>query len=141
MTGIQALDTAVETTEEWISALMARLGWRDKERAYLALLAALHALRDALPRDEAGYLGVQLPVLLRGLYFEGWHPASHIPRAKSRSAFVERIQEGVHRDPASTQRRSRMPSLRFLPSACRRERSRTRRLPRHKRCGCSGRLS
>jgi uncharacterized protein (DUF2267 family) len=99
MTGVQALDTAVQTTEEWVSALMARLGWRDRERAYLALLAALHALRDALPRDEAGYLGVQLPVLLRGLYFEGWHPASHIPGAKSRSAFVERIQEGVHRDP------------------------------------------
>lgn len=99
MTGIQTLNTAVETTEEWISALMARLGWHDKERAYLALLAALHALRDALPRDEAGYLGVQLPVLLRGLYFEGWHPASHLQRAKSRSAFVERIQEGVHRDP------------------------------------------
>ena len=82
MTGIQTLNTAVETTEEWISALMARLGWHDKERTYLALLAALHALRDALPRDEAGYLGVQLPVLLRGLYFEGWHPASHIPRGE-----------------------------------------------------------
>jgi len=99
MTGIQTLDTAVGATEEWINALMAQLGWQDKERTYLALLAALHALRDALPRDEAGYLGVQLPVLLRGLYFEGWHPASHIQRAKSRSAFVERIQEGVHRDP------------------------------------------
>jgi uncharacterized protein (DUF2267 family) len=99
MTGVQTLNTAVETTEEWISALMVRLGWRHKERAFLALLAALHALRDALPRDEAGYLGVQLPVLLRGLYFEGWHPASHIPRAKTHSAFLERIQEGVHRDP------------------------------------------
>jgi uncharacterized protein (DUF2267 family) len=99
MTGIKTLNTAVETTEEWISALMARLAWHDKERTCLALLAALHALRDALPRDEAGYLGVQLPVLLRGLYFEGWHPASHLQRAKSRSAFVERIQEGVHRDP------------------------------------------
>jgi uncharacterized protein (DUF2267 family) len=99
MTGIQTLDTAVGATEEWINALMARLGWQGKERTYLALLAALHALRDALPRDEAGYLGVQLPVLLRGLYFEGWHPASHLQRAKSRSAFVERIQEGVHRDP------------------------------------------
>ena len=65
MTGIQALDTAVQTTEEWIGALMARLGWRDKERAYLALLAALHALRDALPRDE------------------GWHPASHIPQGEN----------------------------------------------------------
>ena len=99
MTGIQALDTAVETTEEWISALMARLGWQDRQKVYLAFLAALHALRDSLPRDEAGYLGVQLPVLLRGLYFEGWHPASNIPRAKTRSAFLERIQEGVHRDP------------------------------------------
>lgn len=99
MTGIQALDTAVETTEEWIISLTARLGWQDREKVYSALLAALHALRDSLPRDEAGYLGVQLPVLLRGLYFEGWHPASRIPRAKTRGAFLERIQEGVHRDP------------------------------------------
>jgi uncharacterized protein (DUF2267 family) len=99
MTGIQMLDTAVKTTEEWVGAVAARLGWQDQERTYLALLAVLHALRDALPRDEAGYLGVQLPVLLRGLYFEGWHPASHIPRAKSRSTFVKRIQEGIHRDP------------------------------------------
>ena len=99
MTGIRALDTAIEATEDWISALMQRLGWQDREKVYLALLAALHALRDSLPRDEAGYLGVQLPVLLRGLYFEGWHPAGHIPRAKSLSAFLERIQEGVHRDP------------------------------------------
>ena len=99
MAGIQALDSAIPKTEEWIGALMQRLGWHDREKVYLALLATLHALRDSLPRDEAGYLGVQLPVLLRGLYFEGWHPASHIPRAKTRSAFLERIQEGVHRDP------------------------------------------
>lgn len=99
MTGIRALDTAIEATEDWISALMQRLGWQDREKVYLALVVTLHALRDSLPRDEAGYLGVQLPVLLRGLYFEGWHPAGHIPRAKSLSAFVERIQEGVHRDP------------------------------------------
>jgi len=99
MTGIRAFDTATEATEDWLSALMQRLGWQDREKVYLALLAALHALRDSLPRDEAGYLGVQLPVLLRGLYFEGWHPAGHIPRAKSLSAFLERIQEGVHRDP------------------------------------------
>ena len=139
MTGIQALDTAVETTEEWISALMARLGWHDKERTYFALLAALHALRDALPRDEAGYLGVQLPVLLRGLYFEGWHPARHLQRAKSRSAFFERIQEGVHRDPGIDAEQVAHAVFCFLPIACRWERSRTRRRPRLSRCGCSGR--
>jgi len=69
MTGIQALDTAVKTTEEWISALMAQLGWQDRGKVYLALLCCLASLRDSLPRDEAGHLGVQLPVLLRGLYF------------------------------------------------------------------------
>jgi len=139
MTGIQALDTAVKTTEEWISALMARLGWQDREKVYLALLAALHALRDSLPRDEAGYLGVQLPVLLRGLYFEDWHPASHIPRAKTRGAFLERSRRGCIAIPASTQSRSRMPSFRSWLSACRRASLRTRRPPHPKRCGCFGR--
>ena len=71
----------------------------DRERAYLALLAALHALRDSLPRDEAVYVGAHMPALLRGLYYEGWHPGAR-GSAKSRSAFLERIHDGVHRDPA-----------------------------------------
>ena len=79
--------------------LMHRLRWQDRGKTYLALMASFHALRDSLPRDEAIYLGAQLPVLLRGLYYEGWHPSARIARAKSRSAFVERIEEGVHRDP------------------------------------------
>lgn len=76
---------------------MHRLGWQDRGKTYLALMASLHALRDSLPRDKAIYLGAQLPVL-RGLYYEGWHPSARIARAKSRGAFVERIEEGVHRD-------------------------------------------
>jgi len=99
MTGLESLGTALEETEEWISALTARLGWQDREKVHLALLAGLDALRDSLLRDEAGYLGTQLPVLLRGLYFEGRRPGSHIPRAKSRTGFLERIEEGVRRDP------------------------------------------
>ena len=65
---------------------------------YLALLATLHALRDCLARDEAVYIGAQLPTLLRGLYYEGWHPTAR-PATKSRNAFLERIHDGVHRDP------------------------------------------
>jgi uncharacterized protein (DUF2267 family) len=36
--------------------------------------------------------------LLRGFYYEGWHPGAHLA-AKSRSAFLERIHDSVHRDP------------------------------------------
>lgn len=90
-------DAAVIATEEWIDDLKGRLGWRDRERVYLALLATLHALRDSLDRDAAVYVGAQLPALLRGLYYDGWHPAAR-PPAVDRAAFLDRIHDGVHRD-------------------------------------------
>jgi uncharacterized protein (DUF2267 family) len=98
MTPISDLNTAVPATEYWIDDLKQRLGWQDRARVYLALLATLHALRDCIARDEAVYIGAQLPSLLRGLYYEGWHPGAR-PATRSRSAFLERIHEGVHRDP------------------------------------------
>ena len=98
MTTISDLNAAVTTAEEWVNDLMRRLGWQDRERVYRALLAALHALRDCLGRDEAVYIGAQLPALLRGFYYEGWHPGMR-PPTRSRGAFLERIHDGVHRDP------------------------------------------
>ena len=99
MPTIRELSAAVRATEDWIDDLMLRLAWHDQERAYLALLATLRGLRDCLARDEAIYVGAQLPPLLRGLYYEGWHPGGRAA-AKSRDAFLERIHDGVHRDPA-----------------------------------------
>jgi uncharacterized protein (DUF2267 family) len=99
MTTISDLNVAVPATEDWIDDLMRRLGWQDRERVFRALLATLHALRDCLARDEAIYIGAQLPTLLRGLYYDGWHPSAR-PPTRSRSAFLERIHDGVHRDPA-----------------------------------------
>jgi len=96
--GMQDLNQALQATQEWIDALMQRLAWRDRERVCQALLSTLHALRDALARNEAVYLGAQLPTLLRGFYYEGWHPDRRVP-VKSRSAFLERIHDGLHRDP------------------------------------------
>jgi len=98
MTGLQDLKMAVPETEDWIDDLMQRLGWHDRERVYLALLAALHGLRDDLAWRDAVYIGAQLPPLLRGLYYDGWHPDRHAG-AKSRSALLDRIHDGVHRDP------------------------------------------
>jgi len=98
VSGIRELDAAVPAAEEWITDLMARLGWRDREKVYRALIVFMHALRDCLPSDEVVYLGEHLPALLRGLYYEGWHPTRHAAPFKSRSDFFERIHEGMHRD-------------------------------------------
>lgn len=98
MTEIQDLGQSVAETENWVDDLMRRLGWQHRSKAYAVLLGTLRALRDSLPRDEAIYIGAQMPALLRGLYYEGWHPNARF-FAKGRSAFLERIQESAHRDP------------------------------------------
>ena len=81
-----------------VDELRRRLGWEHSDRAYLALLATLHALRDHLPADDAVRLGTGLPPLLRGFYYESWHPRARSDGQGSREAFFTRISEGVHRD-------------------------------------------
>lgn len=99
MAKFQDLDTAVRDTEAWVDDLTKRLAWHDRERVFLTLLAVLHALRECLGRDEAVYVGGYLPTLLRGLYYDGWHPGGR-GLLRSRGAFLDRVHDGVHRDPA-----------------------------------------
>jgi len=100
MTSIPELDRAVQIAEDWIGEFAQRLGWHDRERACRALVVGLHALRDCLPANEAVYVSAHLPPLLRGFYFEGWRPTRRPASLKTRSALLERIHDGVHRDPA-----------------------------------------
>jgi uncharacterized protein (DUF2267 family) len=72
--------------------------WHDRDKVYVAPIAALHALHDWLRRDVAIYIGACFPPLLRGLYYEGWHAAGHV-KAQSRCTFLKHIQDGVHREP------------------------------------------
>lgn len=91
---------ALGVARAWICDLMQWLGWHESDTAFYAMLACLHALRDALPKDEAVHIGLVLPVLLRGFYFDGWRPSGRSSSAKRRSGFLERIHDGVRGDPA-----------------------------------------
>lgn len=51
------------------------MDWNDRAKTYSALRTVLHALRDELIIEEAVDLAAQLPLILRGLYYEGWSPA------------------------------------------------------------------
>ncbi len=67
--------TTIEKSAIWLHEIENDTGW-DEHRAYRALRAALHVLRDRLTVDQAAHLGAQLPMLVRGFYYEGWHPAA-----------------------------------------------------------------
>jgi uncharacterized protein (DUF2267 family) len=74
MTQVDVFNTTVQKTGEWLRDIRQLLNWDSEQRAYLALRAVLHTLRDRLPAVEAVHFGSQLPMLVRGFYYEGWTP-------------------------------------------------------------------
>ena len=74
LTTFAPIKATLHTTDLWLRDLMEDLGWQDRCRAYRALQVVLHALRDRLPVEAVAALGAQLPLLVRGLYYEGWSP-------------------------------------------------------------------
>jgi uncharacterized protein (DUF2267 family) len=89
--GVAALDHSVQETNVWLRAVAEQLQFEDRQHAYNALRAVLHALRDRLPPEVAVHLGAQLPMLVRGLYYEGWHMAGKPTRERSVEAFADHV--------------------------------------------------
>ncbi len=89
--GPAVFDETLQLTHIWLKRLMEELHTDDRQQAYLALRAVLHALRDNLTVEEAAHLGAQLPMLVRGIYYEGYNPAKTPARERSRQAFFDHV--------------------------------------------------
>jgi uncharacterized protein (DUF2267 family) len=92
---IAAFDRTLQKTREWVDELDAELGWGDRPRAYTALKAVLHALRDRLPVEETADLAAQLPMLVRGFFFEGWKPVAPADRARHLDEFLAPVARAL----------------------------------------------
>ncbi|MEX2431598.1 MAG: DUF2267 domain-containing protein [Dehalococcoidia bacterium] len=88
---IDALDTTFQKTNIWLQDLMQEMGVEDRQHAYSALSAVLHALRDNLTVDETAQLGAQLPMLITGMYYQGWKPAGKPVRERMLDEFLQRV--------------------------------------------------
>jgi uncharacterized protein (DUF2267 family) len=95
-TGLDVFDTTLQQTNLWLKELMERLGL-DRKHAYKVLSATLHAVRDRIGLDNAVHLGAQLPILVRGFYYEGWHPASTPTKVRHKQDFLDYVSGDVFR--------------------------------------------
>jgi uncharacterized protein (DUF2267 family) len=91
LTTIPPIESTIQTTNTWLKELMEELGWENRQRAYQALRAVLHAVRDRLTVAEAADLGAQLPLMIRGLYYEGWTPQEKPVKERKREDFLAHI--------------------------------------------------
>jgi len=96
--GVAALDTTIQRTNIWLKEVMEETGIDDRHQAYLILRSVLHSLRDRLTAEEATDFGAQLPMLIRGFYYDEWQPSGK-PVKFDREEFLANIQEQFVKQP------------------------------------------
>ncbi|MBT8112360.1 MAG: DUF2267 domain-containing protein [Gammaproteobacteria bacterium] len=94
-TGIKIFDTTLQKTFVWLHAIMDETGVENSQQAYSALRAVLHAIRDRLMVDEAMHLGAQLPMLIRGFYYEGWTRSGKPLKYRHKEDFVAEVSKNL----------------------------------------------
>jgi uncharacterized protein (DUF2267 family) len=77
---------------------MEELGWQDRHEIYSPMKATLHALRDGLTVEEVAQLGAQLPMLIRGFYYEGWDPTGKPLKVRQKEQFLAQIEQQFRPD-------------------------------------------
>lgn len=85
--------TANQQAIAWVKDMMAELQSTNPHDALHALRAGLQALRDRLTVPEAAQLAAQLPLLIRGLYFQDWSPQGKPLRIRHREDFIALVRE------------------------------------------------
>lgn len=97
--GLEAIDHTVHLTHEWINELAGRLGWASKRSALRLMRAVLHQVRDRISQDELAQFSAQLPLLVRGMLFEGWVPSRANTKKRDLKVFAAEIADRMDDDP------------------------------------------
>lgn len=90
-TGLEVFDKTLQTTNTWLNEINQVVG-PDRQLAWKVLSVVLHKLRDRLPVTLAAHLGAELPLLVRGVYYDQFEPTKQ-PTDCKLEEFVEEVAE------------------------------------------------
>jgi uncharacterized protein (DUF2267 family) len=79
----------------WLKELKDTGELADEAAAFSVLRAVLHQLRDRLTLEEAVDLGAQMPLMVRGLFYEKWQPHRVPRKVRSKAAFLDELSKDV----------------------------------------------
>lgn len=105
--GFSNIDKSTQKTKEWLHEVQDELGWEDENMVYIAFRAVIQTLRDRLPVEEAIELGDELPMVMKGLYYEGYTPKHKPDKIKNRTEFFQKVQQKSPRRPIQTEEATR----------------------------------
>jgi uncharacterized protein (DUF2267 family) len=91
-TGLDVFDKTLQTTNIWLDEIMADIG-PDRQVAWHVLGVVLRVLRDRVPLGLAAHLGAQLPLLVRGSYYDQYAPFRGPTELRTEQELFDCIQE------------------------------------------------
>ena len=92
VTGLDVFDKTIHVTNAWLRDIMEEIG-PDRQTAWKVLSVVLHQLRDRLPVEVAAHLGAQLPLLVRGVYYDQYQPGEMPADWNSMEELVEEVAD------------------------------------------------
>jgi uncharacterized protein (DUF2267 family) len=90
-TGLDVFDKTLQSTNIWLDEIMAAIG-PDRKVAWKVLSVVLHKLRDRMPVDLSTHLGAELPLLVRGVYYDQFEPSKQ-PTDCKLEEFIAEVAE------------------------------------------------
>jgi uncharacterized protein (DUF2267 family) len=93
-TGIDVFDKSLQVTNTWLNEIMEEHG-PDRQRAWHILSVVLRTIRDRLPADLAAHLGAQLPLIVRGAFYEQFEPSRLPDKTRTLEEFLHHVEEGM----------------------------------------------
>lgn len=95
-TSISVFNQTIEKSHFWLKELRVIGNFPSEEEAYTALRSVLHSLRDRLLVNEAADFASQLPMLIRGMYYESWVPAAVPHKETTKADFLNCVSNNLH---------------------------------------------
>ena len=93
-----AIERTVQKTNIWLHEICDGLDVQDERVAYHALRGVLHAIRDRLTVESVAAFGAQLPLLVRGIYYEGWHVHGKPVHVRTADGFLDLVAGNLAHD-------------------------------------------
>ena len=90
-TGLGVFDKTLQTTNIWLNEIASDLR-PDRNLAWKVLSVVQHKLRDRMRVELSAHLSAELPLLVRGVYYDQFEPAKQ-PTDCDLEKFVEEVAE------------------------------------------------
>ena len=89
--GLEVFDKSLQTTHIWLNEITEVIG-PDRKVAWKVLSTVLHKLRDRLRVEDAAHLSAELPLIVRGVFYDQFQP-SRQPMSCNLEEFIAEVGE------------------------------------------------